>query len=174
MNFSDEYIINIKSLKNAEYKYLYKINKSFFSDFVYENINDVNLDVCLTLIKNNDLFDLTFNIEGTILTVCDRCNDDLLMPINFTHHLFIQLSDNPKEEGTDIIFIPSNTTEIDVSPLIFEAVIFSIPMRHVHEYDEKGNSLCNEETLKILSSYLKEENNITFSLKCEELKKLLN
>lgn len=174
VNYSDEYIIDIKSLKNKEYNYKYKITKSFFSDFVYDDINDVNLDITLSLIKNDNLMDLTFTVEGTILTTCDRCNDDLLMPIAFTHHLFIQLCDNPKEEGTDIIFMPLTTTEIDISPLIFESIIFSIPMRHVHSCDENGNSLCNQKTIEILKNYLKEENKTYNKYNWEVLKKLLN
>ncbi len=174
MNPLSEYIIPITGIKNGVHRFDYDVRNDFLAHFEYKELQNINVHAEVNFIKNNRLFDIEIHITGSVLTECDRCAEDLTIPIDFFHHLVVKLDDNATEsEDEDIIFMPENTTEIDISSFVYEAIVFSVPMRRVHGNDKNGKSLCNEEALNRLNQYLIQDQPTT-DPRWDALKKLLN
>ena len=168
----NEYIIPITGIKDGLHVFDYDVNKSFIQHFEYSDISDINAHIHVNFYKNNRLFNLEINVQGEVVSSCDRCLDDVNIPIDFTHSLIFKLDNNTDNVDEDIIFLPLDTTEIDLSIYIYEAIVFSIPMRRVHGVNEEGESLCNKEMIDRLNSYLEDKK--VNDPRWDELKKLLN
>ncbi len=160
-------------MKDGLHKYSYKIDQSIFEENHNFNVKDLSANVELNLYKTNRLFDLTINLEGKALVECDRCLDDFYMSLANKYHIIIKLDKSEIQgDDSDIVFLPEDTSEINVKTYIYEAIVFSIPMRRVHPDDSDGNSTCNAQMISKLNEYLVNDKNI--DPRWEELKRLLN
>ncbi len=166
-----EYIIPITGIKNGLYQFDYDIDLNFLHHFEYKDLLDIYAHAKVNLIKNNSIFDIEIQVNGSALTECDRCIEELNIDINFIHHLVIKLEDGLSDEE-DLILLPESTTEIDLSPYIYETIVFSLPMKRIHPDDSDGNSTCNKEMIERLNKYLIQEP--TIDPRWDALKKLLN
>ena len=48
-------------------------------------------------------------------------------------------------------YLEESMSSIDISEMLYELIMLSIPMRRVHPNDEAGNSTCDKTILKYLS-----------------------
>ncbi|MBX9449946.1 MAG: DUF177 domain-containing protein [Taibaiella sp.] len=150
-------------LKSGEHLFEYQIDNTFLERLGYEGepLNNLDCKVNLRFNKLTNLFQLDFDFNGSAVVTCDRCGDDMNLEIWDEHKLIIKISfddalEGPVEED-DVVFIPKHETVIDVSKWIYEFLLLSIPMQHVHGTGADGESLCNPEALKMLERFREEQ-----------------
>lgn len=159
MKHSRLFEIAYVGLKFGEHHYVYDINDRFLDDMGYEGeeLRQLNCKVNLTFEKLTNLFQLKFDLDGLVTVACDRCGDDMELQIWDEHHLIIKISfdENQQEiiEEDDVIFLPKHETVIDISKWIYEFLLLSIPMQHIHDDNELETTACNKEVLKKLNQY---------------------
>lgn len=171
----NDYIVPIEGMKDGLHQFNYTIERSFMEQFNYNEIKDIHAKVHLNMFKSNRLFDLSILMEGEINVECDRCLDEFTMPVSFNHHIVIKIEDSEANEEAadeDIVFIPESSTELDLAPYVYEAIVFSVPMRKIHPEDKYGNSLCNQEMISKLNKHL--VNDKKNDPRWDKLKELLN
>ncbi|MEK6615321.1 MAG: DUF177 domain-containing protein, partial [Bacteroidota bacterium] len=87
---------------------------------------------------------------GTINVMCDRCGDAFDFPVWGEKKLIVSLT-NARFEDDDIVSIPLDSSEIDISQYLYEYVTLLLPQRRIHPDKGDGTSGCNSEALKILT-----------------------
>ena len=102
---------------------------------------------------------LDFDIQGKVVLTCDRCLGDLDFPISTTHQVIVKYGKGDKEQDNDILYLADEEYQLDVSTLIYENIVLSIPIRNVHPDDENGDSTCDEEQISLLNQYSKRTTN---------------
>lgn len=146
-------------LKAGEHVFEYQIDNQFLDWMQYEGepLKDLNCQVSLKFEKLTNLFQLQFDYNGTTQVACDRCGDDMELNIWDEHKLIIKLSFDEQmtemQEEDDVIIFPRHESIIDVSKWVYEFLLLSIPIQHVHTTNEEGKSLCNPDALKILEQH---------------------
>jgi uncharacterized protein len=101
---------------------------------------------------------LHFDISGTVKADCDRCTEEFDLPIEGKYKLIVKVGGHlTGDEDDDIITVPANEHELDLSQHIYEYIALSLPIKRVHPDNEQGESTCNEEILEKLSLFLTEE-----------------
>lgn len=151
-----EFDIQFIGLKNGSYTYNYIINEHFFSCFEQSPIKNGNVPVCLKFVKQNNNFELNFEISGEIEVTCDLCLETFNTPIKSDSNYFVKFKEGilePDFEDIDTIYIPFDSTQINVSQLIYELIVLCLPLHPLHKDDENGNSTCNPEMLAIIKKY---------------------
>lgn len=144
-----EFIIPFVGLKIGKHTFEFHINESFFDAFEYNNIEKGELDIIFEFEKRENLFTLHFTISGEIEDLCDKCGGLLKVEIFSQNRLFVKFGDELAEESEEMIVIPENSYELDISSFIYEFAVLSVPLKKIHE-DEAD---CNQETLKKLEDY---------------------
>lgn len=145
-----EYILNFVGLKLGLHHFEYLITNSFFEAMQSEETLNTNIKLDLEFDKQVNLMTLKFNFSGNFETICDRCADPLTIPVEFSETLYFNISENETSgDDDDVISISPSDYEIDISQFVYEFIMVSIPMKRVHLDDAEGNSLCNEETLRL-------------------------
>jgi uncharacterized protein len=158
MQARKEYIIQFVGLSLGEHLYTFNVTDSFFKDFDYSEIEQGNLQVNLSLLKQSTMMVLRFEINGTVKVNCDRCTGELDLPIKENYKLIVKVGGNDStDEDDDIITIAANEYELDLSQYIYEYIILSIPIKRIHPDDKNGNTTCDKEMLKKLKQFLVEE-----------------
>ena len=158
MKWEREYEIAFVGLAQGEHHFSYHIEDSFFEHFAKPDFEKSDIEVTMILDKKTDVFLLHFDIHGKATTACDRCGDDFEMTIwdEFDH--VIKLVDGSEvdiknEADPEISYVSKLDSILDVSKLVYEYVIFSLPIQKVHGTDDEGNSECNEDVIKRLNTH---------------------
>ena len=129
--------------------YQYVINDSFFEDRDYSEVKKGVVNLHLGVEKMETMFVLTLNFEGKVVLQCDRCGDDYEQAIADSAEIYLKYGAEKDDEDEDVIIITKNDSEFDLSDLIYEYIILSLPIHRTHD-DE---SLCNQEVLEKLHNY---------------------
>jgi uncharacterized metal-binding protein YceD (DUF177 family) len=150
VNYLNEFKISFKGLSAGNHTYSWEINKKFFESLENADIEDSKLTVDLNLEKQDRMMILSFAIQGDVKVLCDRCLDDLYIPVSLNEKYFIKFGAEKKEESESVLVIPESEYQIDISLLINEYITLSLPIRKVHIEDKDGNGGCNKEVIKKL------------------------
>lgn len=141
-----EYKLPLKSLPVGVHEFEYRLDNTFFKNMEDTDIRHADVLVKLTVNHANDVYDLSFRMEGTVTVPCDRCLDDLELPIDATYHIIVKYGDDYRDDSDEFIEIPFGDNYLNVAYMIHDTVILAIPNKHVHPLGK-----CN----RAMSSLLK-------------------
>ena len=169
MKMGNDYILPIAGLSVGYHDFEFEINDKFFENFEFSEVQKGCVKVNLNVEKHERESILTFNFGGSVFIPCDRCNDEYEQPIENEVVIYLKYGHEYEEESDDVIVIPEEQ-EFDVSSLIYEYIILSLPIHRVHE----DVSECNQEVIDYLensANQIAENDDIDPRWKClEELK----
>ncbi len=145
---SETFIIPLNGLTAGENRFSWQIGREFFESFENAEILDAQLDAEVRVEKSGRYVGVDCRISGTVTVECDRCLDDLDMPVDADVRLSVKYGDeNPSEEfqdtGREIVFVPEDCAELDMSQIIYDYVCISLPMQRTHDEGE-----CNPSVMK--------------------------
>jgi len=152
-----EYIIPVKGLSLGDHQFTYKIDDSFFSNYDYFDTNKGLLNLTVNLVKESNLLDFKFHFKGYLELKCDRCLDIFNLNVEDSFRLIVNYGNEFIEVSDEIITIPNNDTNIDLSQYIYEYINLMLPIKKVHLDDEFGNSTCNQEMIDRLHNYTEQK-----------------
>lgn len=183
MNKSRAFEIHHVGLAPGLHSFEYHLEDSFFEQFAETPFTNAKLDVSLELDKKTSLFILNFSINGTLQTLCDRCGDEFELKVWDEFELVAKLTDPEKveelnEDDNEVVYFSRTDNSINISTLLYEQVILSLPMQIIHPDDTNGKSTCNAKAIQLLEALQtkteeakQEQNNTNRSLQ-EQLNKL--
>ena len=153
----DRMIIVFSGLKEGVHHFEIKVTPEFFEQFEYSLIHEAFVKVNVELEKKSNmlLFDIEFN--GEIITPCDRCTEDMSVPVEGEEHLIVKFG-NETSDKDEIIFIDENAYEIDLSQQIYEYINLLLPERNVHKKQKDCNQTVLEKLKKLSVKEDPEEN----------------
>ena len=123
--------IDLKGLLSEESSFAFDLDDSYFAALDGAEVNKGSLHVSVSIRKATGFFELQFHTSGTIVIPCDRCLDDMELPVETSNRLIVKLGSEYSEED-DIIVVPEDEGILDTSWIIYEFVALVIPIRHVH------------------------------------------
>jgi len=161
MKHNREYEIAWQGLKPGPHTYIYDIDDRFMQEQETENgFNNWDAKVTLVFDKHENFFMLHFDIDGSITVPCDRCGDEFKMRLWDEFNLIIKLAGEDAdtiEEEDDIVFIPRSETVIDMRKWLYEFLLLSVPLQHLHPEKADGTTDCNPQALDLLEQLREEE-----------------
>ena len=183
-----EYGIAFKGLKDGEHVFEYRLKDAFFELFEQPQVETGDLAATVTLIKSSRMLEFRFSIVGEVGTVCDRCLSDVDVPIDYEGILYVNFGDEYAEPTEEIVVIPYEEHTFNIASFLYEFIVVSVPIRHIHPDNEDGTPGCDPEMLERLDEYIvhddieasdrDEDNDIededSIDPRWDELKKLFN
>ncbi len=151
VNMDDKFIIPLNGLAAGKIEFSWQAGKEFFEAFENAEILDAELDVSVIVEKSGRYFGVDCEIDGSVTVTCDRCLEDLEMPISTDVMLSVKFGDEKTSEEhqegeREIIFVPEGDAVFDMSQIIYDYVCLALPMQRHHEEGE-----CNPEVMRYLS-----------------------
>ncbi len=150
-----EYDIAFVGLKPGVHEFDYEISDKFFETFQQQDFTDCHAQVKLLLDKKSSFMQLKFEIGGSLIVTCDRCNNDLKLELWDEFTITVKMVEEPElmndEEGDpDVFYISRGESHLNVENWIYEFINLSIPMHKTCGYDNADGPQCNQEALKML------------------------
>ena len=144
-------------LKQGKHLFEYEIDNKFFGEFGFNEFNDSSLNVELIFDKKNTLFALTFNVSGYVTVDCDISLEPYQQDIKGNFPLIVKFGQEYNDDNDEILIIPHEYCELDVSQLIYELIILSVPTKKVHPKVLDG-TMDSEALKKLRELEVKESN----------------
>lgn len=144
------YKVELKGLLPGKHQLNFDLTDSFFA-LINEEESDVkrgNLKLVLDLNRVGDVFELVFSINGVVFVPCDRCLDDIEMPVDIVNKIFVKFGEEYTEESDEVVVIPESEGNINIAWFVYEFIILSLPIKRVHPY-----GMCNKEMLTKLKKH---------------------
>lgn len=126
------YKLPLKSLTEGVHEFEYKLDKQFLVNMDYAEVRDADLAVHLTVNHHRDIYSLAFHIEGTVTLLCDRCLDDLELPVDTDYAVDVEYGEDYNDDTDGLLVIPESDNYLNVAYMLFDTVVLCIPMKHVH------------------------------------------
>lgn len=150
----DKYMVDLKGMQAGSCEYGFVLDNSFFVDIDGSEVQRGKVNVGLVVRKVSHAFELSFHTEGVVWVPCDRCLDDMEQHISSEDVLWVKFGNGYAEEDDNIIVIPEEEEGINVAWFMYEFVVLSVPMKHVHAPGKcnKAMSTMLHQHLSVLSS----------------------
>lgn len=126
------YQIDLKNLSPGVHHFEYLLENKFFVDIDGTEVQKGKVKVDLTIKRTSMAFEMNFQIEGVVMVPCDRCLDDVEVPISTQNKLVVKFGKEYAEESDEVVVIPEDEGEINLAWFIYEFVALAVPMKHVH------------------------------------------
>jgi uncharacterized metal-binding protein YceD (DUF177 family) len=166
-----EYILSFVDLKVGEHSFDFHVDSAFFENFPESEIIQADVKVALVLDKQESMLALHFDIEGRVEVRCDRCLDEFWFPIKSQEKLLVKFGKDFEEISDDMIVVPSKSHSIDLQQHIYEYIMLTLPMQHIHPDMPDGTSGCNHEMVERLTTV---KTNDKADPRWDVLRKLIN
>ncbi|MCQ2156465.1 MAG: DUF177 domain-containing protein [Bacteroidales bacterium] len=118
-----------EKLKTGHNHFEWRADGQFFKTFGDSGILDADISIDLDVNFHGVTADVECAMKGTVTVECDRCLEDLVLPV---------------ETGFEDSVV-ADEDGLDFSQDIYDYVLLSLPLRKVHPEGE-----CNEETVKYI------------------------
>jgi uncharacterized metal-binding protein YceD (DUF177 family) len=153
MNYLSQFTIPFSGLKEGKHLFDFSADHRFFAGFEESEIEKGSVNIQVELEKRTTYLRLKFMLQGEVELICDRCLETYSQPIESTNPMLVKFSETETDDGDEVIYIHPGAHQIDVAKLIYEFIVLSIPIRHVHPDNDEGKSLCDPEMLQKLDEY---------------------
>ena len=127
-----EFKLPLKSIPAGTQDFSYHLDKAFFVNMENADVRDADVDVHLTVTHKNDVYDLVFHLTGTVTVACDRCLDNLELPVDTTYQVAVKYGDDYRDDADGMIEIPESDNFLNVAYMIHDTAALAIPIKHVH------------------------------------------
>lgn len=146
------YEISFSSLKLGSHSFTMNIEQSFFDFFNFnQEFSSPKIEVNTILIKHSSFLELEISIKGTLILKCDISDEDYEQNVSHKVKTLVKFGEEYDDSNEEILIIPLGAHSVNISQLIFECVILSIPMKHIHpRYYVEG---YEDEYTKLLKKY---------------------
>jgi len=144
-----EIIIPLHGTTHEGQEFDFSLNDSFLDDFGREMLEGLDCNAHLLVVHKGDWIEMHCTIDGNAKVLCDRCLEEMLMPVEVDEILTIRFDAEPEEVVNDddnTIILREGTSEMDLSQLLYDLVCVSLPMCRTHPEGE-----CNPEAIARLS-----------------------
>jgi len=133
------YKISLKNLSQGTHTFEYELDNKFFQAIDGDEVKKGNVKAIVTVKRTSSTFELNFDLSGVVDVPCSRCLDNLKQEVETNNRLIVKFGAEYSEESDEILVIPENEGEINIAWYLYEYIVLSLPIKHVHLLGE-----CNK------------------------------
>lgn len=139
------YDIDLKNLTPGVHEFQYLLENAFFVDIEGPEVQKGKVNVHLTVTgTTSSLFDMNFELDGVVEVPCDRCLEEMEIPIKTHNRLVAKFGKEYGEENDEVIIIPEDEGSINIAWFLYEFIALAIPMKHVHAPGECDQTMVSK------------------------------
>ena len=126
------YDVVFSGLKNGKHQFTFEIDKAFFQLFDTEqDFTEPKIVANVLMDKHTTFLELGIKTTGTVNLICDITNENFNYPIEHEIEVLVNFGEEYDDSNENVITIPMSDHAFNVSQLIYEDVMLSIPMKKI-------------------------------------------
>ena len=140
--------MQLAGLQEGRFEQQMKVDTTFFKNMENTDVVSADVTVLLTIDHKHDAYQLTLKCEGQLQVPCDRCLDPVDIPVDTEFKITVKYGPAFSDEADDVLVIPYEDTALNVAYMIYDTLMLTIPLRHVH-----APGKCNKAMTAVLRSH---------------------
>ena len=141
--------IDLRDIGEGGQTFNFTLGDSYFEAIGAPEVRRGEADVTLAVRRVAvGYFELAFHIDATVTVQCDRCLDDMRLPISTDGQLTVRLGDENTVDDNLVVTVAEDDGVIDVAWNIYEFIALAMPIKHVHADGE-----CNPAMVEALREH---------------------
>ena len=136
-------------MADGAYKYEFEIAEQFFKDLDQDIVSTGKFSVKIDLEKRSEVIVIDIEHRGHIDTACDRCSEQIELPVNDVGQIVIKFVEEMKMDD-EVTYLMKGTEKLDLAPFIFEVISLSLPLVKRYDCERDKKAPCNMKVLEIL------------------------
>lgn len=143
MSSSETITIDLRNLANAPIDLQLTLGDSYFAALDQDEILGGEVHVAVSAkAMAGDSFLVSVKAEGEVRVACDRCLEEVTLPIETTEQMVLRYGDesDAADEAYDVTVIPFSANTYNLSWDIYEFIALALPIQRTHADGE-----CPEE-----------------------------
>lgn len=125
------FVIELRNLASGSSSFEWQAGSEFFEAFGNPDVVQAAIKVSAKVQNSGLSIGVTAQVSGSVTVPCDRCLDNLQLPVN------VELSES---------YVPEEM-QLDLSQDIYDYIITSLPLQRVHP-----NGECNSDITKFIAT----------------------
>ena len=126
------YKVELASLPEGMHTQEFVCDTQFFKNMENTDVAHSDVNVHLDVTNKHGFYDLAFTLKGVVQVPCDRCLDPIDIEIDTTYNIKVEYGDSYDDASDELLIIPSSNSYLNVAYMLYDTILLSIPMRHVH------------------------------------------
>ena len=164
-----EYKIAHRGLSEGIHTFEFVMDDNFFNCFDATKGTKGIVNARVDIVKSSLLMEVRMKIEGAVEAICDRCLEEMELPISGGLNLYAKYGEREEGNDDDFIILAQDDDYLDLSEPLYEVYMLNYPLRVVHPEGE-----CSEEMEHVLEELTMEEESEKIDPRWDELRKLIN
>lgn len=150
---NEAFTVPVNGLAQGRTDFRWNAGKEFFAKFENPEILDADLVVDVAVEKTGRDVGMDCRMEGSVTVPCDRCLDELRLPVSAGFKLSVEFGPEPAGETSgmdgdcEIVRLGERDPVLDLGQIVYDYACLSLPARKVHK---AGG--CNPAAMKYLDS----------------------
>lgn len=133
-SFERAFSLNLNRLKLGRNDEEFSLNKDFLSHFALSIVQDCEVVAKLEIQKYASHLDVKFVIDGTVVVECDRCVEEMQLPVHNETRVLYSFDKNIKEtEDVEVIYVDEKEPSLTLVQELYDFLCIAVPFRKVHE-----------------------------------------
>lgn len=133
MDALPEHSIQFSGLKDGAHTFDFVLGDAFFqATGMEEYAGGGAVKATVMLDKSEHLLVTNIHVDGHLNTTCDHCNAPMQQQVKGDQRQIFQLSGESDVDDEELVPLPVDAHEINVSHFLFECITLHLPIRHVH------------------------------------------
>jgi uncharacterized metal-binding protein YceD (DUF177 family) len=129
-----QYQIDLKNLSpSTTYEFDYLLDNDFFENVDGPEVRKGKVNVSVAVVRVSSTFEIDVQADGVITVLCDRCLEDVEIPIETENRLMVTFGETYAETSDERIIISEEEGFINMAWYLYEFIALAIPIKHVHE-----------------------------------------
>lgn len=146
------FILSLKGIATGVSNYRFDLDDDFFNHFPNALIGPSEIPVEVSLDKRPSMIIVDVSHGGFMETDCDRCMERIQLPLQGSRQYIVKFVDQLQEDEDEVIFMERDAEQLNLAPIIYEAVTLSLPLVKVYDCESDPDAPCNYEVLDYLDS----------------------
>lgn len=142
--------IPIKAMLIGQRNFQFKVQSWFFEEFENSLIDKGQFEVDLEVDKQSSLITFSFDISGSFEAICDRCTNNIHLPIVVDDRVLVKYDDEGRVDD-EVVYISRDQNEFNVAQLIYEVIHLNIPISNTKDCESEEFKDCNQKVLNKLN-----------------------
>lgn len=151
MSELNEFLISLPALGEGHHELELKADTGFFASRGNAEVTEADVVAYVDIDVRHGSYLIGITCRGWIDIPCDRCLEPMRLEVDEDYDVTVRYGEE-YEEKDDIIVIPEDEVNFDLSSLVADTVLLAIPLRHVHPEGE-----CNPDMVKIMKDHSADE-----------------
>lgn len=141
MDIHKGYKLNLAGLEEGYYEFDCHCGTEFFRKMESHDVQSADISVHVDIDRRGEAYHFLFTLKGEMRIPCDRCLEPMNHEVDAEYTLTVRYGDEYDDSRDDVLILPWSEREWDLSRILYDTAMLTVPLRHVHPDGECEDSM---------------------------------